>query len=485
MATPPLRPVASAYSTTIVASNANMESTLHKSTSITEGGTQHLCVLVHGLWGNGTHLNYLTTSLRERHPDDELAILVCKRNASSFTYDGIEVGAERVTREIEDTIEELKGDGIRVDRFSIIGYSLGGLIARYTVGLLDSKGYFDYIKPVNFTTFASPHLGVRTPITGRTSFIWNALGARTLSASGRQLFTVDKFRDTERPLLSILADPESIFIHALAKFENKCLYANIVNDRTAPYYTTGISKIDPYTNLEKIKINYVQGYQDVIVDPNDPFQLAQPKEPLTLSERVKDTTSTVIRRVPVVAGLSIFIPIAVVIFLVNSGVQTLRSQKRILLHEKDTAESGFQRYRISWMVQDMRAGLENMYEAANSAHQQEYLPEGSEESPAEAATSPPSIEHMSGTEGLEKNASTSLHRRSTNREGSPDFPTLALTSAQFGMISALDKAGFKKYGVHIHNSNHSHAALIVRSNRKAFDEGKVVVQHWLDQSFIL
>lgn len=462
-----------------------MESTLHKPTSITEGGTSHLCVLVHGLWGNGSHLNYLTTSLRDRHPDDELTILVCERNASSFTYDGIEVGAERVTREIEDTIEELKGDGVKVDRFSIIGYSLGGLIARYTIGLLDSKGYFDYIRPVNFTTFASPHLGVRTPLTGRTSFLWNALGARTLSASGRQLFTVDTFRDTGRPLLSILADSESIFIHALAKFENRCLYANIVNDRTAVYYTTGISKIDPYTNLQKLKIKYVEGYQDVIVDPNEPYQLAQPRESPTFSERIKETTTTVLRRAPIVAGLSVLIPIAVVVFLVNSGVQTIRSQKRILLHEQDNAETGFQRYRIPWLVQDMRAGLENMYEAANSAHRQAYLSEGSEESSAETSISSPSVKDMSGTDSLEKQASTSLHRRSTSGDSSPDFPTLALTPAQFGMISALDKVGFKKYGVHIHRSNHSHAALIVRSNRKAFDEGKVVVQHWLDQSFIL
>lgn len=462
-----------------------MESTLHKPTSITEGGTTHLCVLVHGLWGNGSHLNYLTTSLRERHSDDELSILVCERNASSFTYDGIEVGAERVTREIEDTIEELKGDGIKVDRFSIIGYSLGGLIARYTVGLLDSKGYFDYIRPVNFTTFASPHLGVRTPLTGRTSFLWNALGARTLSSSGRQLFTVDTFGNTGRPLLSILADPESIFIHALAKFENRCLYANIVNDRTAVYYTTGISKINPYDDLEKLKINYVEGYQNVIVDPNEPYELAQPKEPPTLSERVIGTTSTVLRRAPVVAGLSIVIPIAVVVFLVNSGVQTLRSQKRILLHEQDNAESGLQRYRISWMVQDLRAGFENMMEAANSAHQQEYLPEGSGEDSKGTSVSSSENEAMSGTDNLEKHASTSLRRRSTNGEQSPDFPTLALTSEQFGMISALDKVGFKKYGVHIHKSNHSHAALIVRSNRKAFEEGKVVVKHWLDRSFIL
>lgn len=82
---------------------------------------------------------------------------------------------------------------------------------------------------------------------------------------------IDNFRDTGRPLLDVLADPESIFIKGLARFERRTLYANIVNDRSAVYYTTGISKTDPYTNLENIKINYVRGYEDVIIDVGAPI----------------------------------------------------------------------------------------------------------------------------------------------------------------------------------------------------------------------
>lgn len=468
----------------VLFNNDMSETTLHKPANGNPSGKHHLCVLVHGLWGNGSHLNYLATSLRERYPEDELIVLVCKRNASSFTYDGIEVGAERVTKEIEDTIEELKRDGFNIDRFSIVGYSLGGLIARYAIGLLDSKRYFDYIKPVNFTTFATPHLGVRTPLRGYQNQIWNVLGARTLSASGRQLFTVDDFRDTGRPLLSVLADPESIFIHALAKFENRCLYTNIVNDRTAVYYTTGISRTDPYENLDKLKLNYLPGYQDVILAPDEPYQLAVPKQLPTFSERVADTSRTVLRKAPMFAGLAVLIPIAVVAFLINSGIQTLRSQKRILLHEQDNAESGYQRYRISWMVQDMRAGIEDVFEATNAAQQQEYLPEDSEELADGESTSPVSEERVSFQEtDVEKVPSETLRRRSTASGHAPDFPTLALTAAQFAMIKALDDVGFRKFGVHIHKSTHSHAALIVRTNRKAFDEGKIVVKHWLDHAF--
>jgi hypothetical protein len=33
-----------------------------------------------------------------------------------------------------DEVEKLKGDGKAVTRFSVAGYSLGGLVARYLVG---------------------------------------------------------------------------------------------------------------------------------------------------------------------------------------------------------------------------------------------------------------------------------------------------------------------------------------------------------------
>lgn len=132
----------------------------------------------------------------------------------------------------------MEKNGTKIKKLSIVGYSLGGLVARYTIGLLYSKGWFKRIKPVNFTTFATPHLGVKTPLLGVQYTIFNFLGSRTLSASGRQLFQIDTFRDTNRPILSVLADPESIFMLALAQFSHRVLYANIVNDRSAPYYTT-------------------------------------------------------------------------------------------------------------------------------------------------------------------------------------------------------------------------------------------------------
>jgi len=90
----------------------------------------------------------VANTLREKHPEENLHILVAKRNSGSFTYDGIELGGERVCQEVEEEIEKLAKAGQDIKRLSFVGYSLGGLVARYAVGLLESKGFFEKIKPV-------------------------------------------------------------------------------------------------------------------------------------------------------------------------------------------------------------------------------------------------------------------------------------------------------------------------------------------------
>lgn len=447
---------------------------------------QHLCVLVHGLWGNTTHLNYVAQSLTDRYSDDELIVLSARRNTGSLTYDGIEIGAERVAKEIEDVLEQLGRDGYKITKFSIVGYSLGGLVARYTIGLLYHKGYFDKMTPVNFTTFVTPHLGVRTPLIGYQNHLWNVLGARTLSTSGRQLFTVDNFRDTGRPLLSVLADPESIFIHGLARFQRRSLYTNIVNDRSAVYYTTGISRTDPFKNMDRLQLKYIKGYEPILLDPDQPFEhVPEPQLP-SFYQRISSGGQTFLRQAPVYLALMVIIPIATVAFLINSGIQTFRSRRRIQLHESDQDGLGFGMYRIPYMVQNMRVGLEDAFENVNSAQRQEYLPEGSEEL-ADAPPSPSASASNSCVEPLllEKSDAGRLRKGSTASERPPEFPTLALTAAQFSMIKTLDDVGFRKYPVYIHKSTHSHAAIIVRHARAAFDEGKLVVKHWLDEEFQL
>ncbi|KAI4688048.1 uncharacterized protein J4E84_004976 [Alternaria hordeiaustralica] len=427
----------------------------------------HLCVLVHGLWGKPEHLKYVSTTLGERYPEDKLHILVAKRNAGSFTYDGIDTGGERVAEEVERKLEELAEAGHDITKMSVVGYSLGGLIARYAIGLLFHRGIFEKIQPVNFTTFATPHLGVRTPLKGYHSHIWNVLGARTLSMSGRQLFGVDKFRDTDRSLLAVLADPESIFIRGLAQFKHRSLYANVVNDRTVTYYTAGISQTDPFVDPDDIKINYIPDYEDVIVDGKHPVSQKEPEEPPALSQRLVQGTWTILGRTGIVAALTVLVPIGVSAFLINSAFQSIRSQQRIRLHEEGRSGIDYARYRIPLMINAVRREAEGMYENANHVQSQEYLSESYEHV---GSASPRKDESRSDVDSIQEQ----------KESATPTFPTLALTQEQFGMIEALDNVGFTKHPVYIHNHRHSHAAIVVRMNKPSFNEGKVVIKHWLD-----
>lgn len=405
------------------------------------------------------------------------------RNSDYYTYDGIDIGAERVAQEVEDTVAELTNTGHRIRKFSIVGYSLGGLIARYTIGLLYSRGFFNEVKPVNFTTFASPHLGVRTPWRGYHSHVWNVLGGNTLSVSGRQLFLIDQFRDTGRPLLSVMADPKSVFIEALSQFKHRVLYANITNDRSAPYYTTSISKVDPFVDLKSLKIDYVKDYEPVIValhQPRQPTELQKIDGPL--HTRLYASLGALWKDLPSYAIWSLIIVIGPPIFFINAGIQSWRSYQRIRIHEAGK-DSGT--YRIPLLAEQARYAVEDAVKTANAACEPEYLTkDGGSTSNPDGQTEYLSVpgrgqKTEKGGGSPDETDLTDL----TDSETPTKVPTLALTQEQFDMIEGLDSVGFQKFPVHIHKVRHSHAAIIVRRQKEDFFEGKIVVKHWLDECF--
>jgi hypothetical protein len=396
-----------------------------------------------------------------------------------------------VTQEIEHKLEELAQQGQHIKKISVIGYSLGGLVARYAVGLLHSKGWFNKVEPMNFTTFATPHLGVRTPLLGYHNHWWNVLGARLLSMSGRQLFTIDSFRDTGRPLLSVLADPDSIFIQALAKFKHRSLYCNIVNDRSAVYYTTGIAKTDPFVDLKAINVNYLKGYDPVILDPDNPISPKEPETPSTFGQRLAHGTADTLYRLPFAAFIILFMTIGIPAFLITSVIQSMKSSRRIRLHHEGKAGIGPEEYRVpllASMVQEARQTAEDIFENVNQAQSQEYLPAGSEEIALEDGSMSPTTSPIISPRHKPGRSISSISEKALEEENQDmvakpfiEMPTLALTAKQFAMIQALDDVGFKKYPVWIHDVRHSHAAIIVRMNKASFREGKVVVKHWLSE----
>ncbi|KAI1177228.1 putative serine esterase-domain-containing protein [Nemania sp. FL0916] len=428
----------------------------------------HLCVLVHGLWGNPNHMNQVAKTVRATYPEDRLYLLLAKRNSDYYTYDGIELGGERVCLEIEEEIEAIRKKGGNVAKLSIVGYSLGGLVARYAIGLLYAKGVLDKVEPMNFTTFATPHLGVRMPLRGWYDSVWNRLGARILSESGRQLFIVDKFRETGRPLLSILADPDSIFIAGLKKFKRRALYSNIINDRTVLHYTSMITKTDPYRDLARVKVNYAHGYEDVVLDQAHPVSPLSATGPQSMMSSVAANGLSYVKNGPLVLALAVILPIGITAFLLNSVVQTVRSSRRIQRHENGQAGIQIEKYRMPIWMKELQGAVEDVYENLNSSQKQAYLTASDDDgfdSPLDPA---------------ESNSVDLEHQQSQ-----PHLPTLALAPCQFDMITALDSVGWRKHPVWIHKVRHSHAAIIVRAEKPGFSEGYIVLKHWLDREFLI
>jgi len=138
-----------------------------------------------------------------------------------------------------ETVKDLEANGKKVVRFSITGYSLGGLISRYCIGyalsvvwqyklvnsfdsfsVLDQQGFFKDKEPVNFNTIATPHCGLpRYP--SLFSTLASKLGPRLLSRTGEQFYCADKWSSNGgRPLLVVMADPSTLRVVPVLQFNN-------------------------------------------------------------------------------------------------------------------------------------------------------------------------------------------------------------------------------------------------------------------------
>jgi hypothetical protein len=201
------------------------------------------------MWGNPEHLLEMDRIIRETKSseDMELRVLLAETNRDEATYDGIDWGGERVAREVRDTAEKLKSEGKTLSRFSVTGYSLGGLLARYLVGILHQRDFFKDVSPVNFNAIATPHIGLPRYST-LFSTVASRLGPKLLSRTGEQFYSVDKWSSTGQPLLEVMADPDRIFYQALALFPHVRIYANAINDSTVPYVTAAIELADPFVD---------------------------------------------------------------------------------------------------------------------------------------------------------------------------------------------------------------------------------------------
>ncbi|KAJ7334116.1 DUF676-domain-containing protein [Mycena albidolilacea] len=298
----------------------------------------HLHLLIHGLQGHPRHLGEAARLFSARHPAVHLVI----PNSFTYdhTYDGIDWNAARILLELDEAIAMLEKDPlVRVTRLSITGYSMGGLYARYLIGMLYSRGFFESVEAVNFTSFTTPHAGIPPhPHTSRVLF-W--IGSTVFGRSGKQLHLRDNWADTGYPLLQAIAHPDFAFYHGLSKFRKINIYANAINDFTVPYFSGAFEEADPFAEHPERDIipEHLPDYTPLIQG----FSLA--KSSPSLGARLKSLPPLTFNG-PFVAWafpwniivyllLPMLVPIGVVYITIDCLLSSRSSRARVRILEKN------------------------------------------------------------------------------------------------------------------------------------------------------
>lgn len=410
----------------------------------------HLVVLTHGLWGTPSHVQYIENQLNDAYPN----VHVYKTGSHSEfrTYDGIDVNGQRVVDEILAETERLGN----VTHLSIVGYSLGGLISRYAIGILYTEHYFDLVIPVNFVTMCTPHVGALNPLGGLKSRIANLFSHYFIGLTGSQLFLKDNVYGN--PLLVAMADEESVFYKGLAQFQNRLVYANVMNDRRTFWYTAAMELTDLFHSMtnkrsDLLNVNFFEGFEPVI-DMSKGVKFLGQKEgnhskkgsqtedsqgsskapqnegsgnrlpiPSTVINRLKRSLLSFVSTLYHVGRISIFTPLFVLNFVGVSILERIRHNLRL---REFFLNKSLDPYYLRDRQIEKESIVEAMYDVVNE-------------------------------------------------------DTVAnLDTNQKYVISTLNKLLWNKFPVLITKTEHSHAAAIVRFPNPDFEEGKGVVKHLVD-----
>lgn len=207
--------------------NANLTrpSTSHK----------HVIVLVHGIMGNRMELGYVKESLEREFrllapladdhascslPSIDFVVHTSYANENN-TLDGVEAGGRRLAAEINEILHNESKEGPVA--LSILGNSLGGLYARFSLPYIDwaiatTDTTESAVLPNIFVTTATPHMGIRDMTFLSLPRRLQSIGARSLKQSGQDLF---RFNDV---IHRLCLDPE--FLEPLSRFSKRIAFSN-------------------------------------------------------------------------------------------------------------------------------------------------------------------------------------------------------------------------------------------------------------------
>ncbi|XP_010433593.1 PREDICTED: uncharacterized protein LOC104717680 [Camelina sativa] len=239
----------------------------------------HLVVMVNGIVGSAADWKYAAEQFVKKFPDKVL-VHRSESNSATLTFDGVDKMGERLANEVLAVVKNRSG----LKKISFVAHSLGGLVARYAIGKLyeqsvevdslDSPskdkssrgGEIAGLEPMNFITFATPHLGSRGhrqfPILCGLPFLERTASQTAHLAAGRtgkHLFLVDNDDGNPPLLIRMATDCDDLkFISALHVFKRRVAYANVNFDSMVGWRTSSIRRPNelPKPNLLETDPNY-------------------------------------------------------------------------------------------------------------------------------------------------------------------------------------------------------------------------------------
>ncbi|KAL4182107.1 hypothetical protein AMTRI_Chr12g240890 [Amborella trichopoda] len=230
---------------------------------------EHLIIMVNGIVGSAEDWKFAANQFVKRLPD-KVMVHRSECNYATLTFDGVDRMGERLADEVVLVVKHRPG----VQKISFVAHSLGGLIARYAIGRLyepcpdmqlsdatsnssndkhvekPCEGRIAGLEPMNFITFASPHLGSRGNkqlpflcglpfLESRASQTAHWIAGRT----GKHLFLTDNDDGKPPLLLQMVDDYDGLnFMSALRSFKRRVAYANANYDHMVGWRTSSIRR---------------------------------------------------------------------------------------------------------------------------------------------------------------------------------------------------------------------------------------------------
>ncbi|XP_058754987.1 uncharacterized protein LOC131628129 [Vicia villosa] len=234
----------------------------------------HLVVMVNGIVGSSADWRYAAEKFLEKLPD-KVIVHRSECNSSKLTFDGVDTMGERLAEEVLSVVSRWPG----LQKISFVAHSLGGLVARYAIARLyeysstseaevticnckeetectkncieqNYEARIAGLEPMNFITFATPHLGSRghkqLPFLCGLSFLERRASQTAhlvVGRTGKHLFLMDNDDGKPPLLLRMIEDSDDLkFMSALRAFRRRVAYANANFDHMVGWRTSSIRR---------------------------------------------------------------------------------------------------------------------------------------------------------------------------------------------------------------------------------------------------